>query len=103
MDYWYECVAEALEDAGFQATDEQIKTVASWVEGAHENYGMSHGHHCISNPLQSEVDQLKREKKALEDAHDRQIWGIKQGVAQRRHVRPQDVEIDNDGLVTYYP
>lgn len=59
MDYWKECVAEAFEDAGITATKEQIDTVTSWVEGAHDNYGMSHGHDHIPNPLQQEIDQLK--------------------------------------------
>lgn len=61
MDYWQECVAEALEDAGIGATKEQIETVTSWVEGAHENYGMAHGHECIPNPLVQENESLKRE------------------------------------------
>lgn len=65
MDYWKECVAEAFEDAGITATDDQIGTVASWVEGAHENYGMAHGYDSIPNPLKSENDEL-RKKLALE-------------------------------------
>lgn len=61
MDYWRECVSESLEDAGIVATKEQIETVTSWVEGAHENFSMAHGHDCIPNPLVSENESLKRE------------------------------------------
>jgi len=43
MGYWQECVYEALEDAGLKATDKQIETIAGWVEGAHDNYGMATG------------------------------------------------------------
>ena len=60
MDYWQECITEAFEDAGIDATKEQINTVASWVSGAHENYGMAHGYDCISNPRDEEISELKR-------------------------------------------
>lgn len=43
ISYWYECVSEALEDAGIDASEDQVHTVTGWVEGAHENYGMSSG------------------------------------------------------------
>lgn len=60
MDYWKECIAEAFESAKIVATDEQINEVASWAEGAHENYGMAHGHDCIPNPETLRADELKR-------------------------------------------
>ncbi|SEN68064.1 hypothetical protein SAMN05216325_13310 [Nitrosomonas marina] len=63
MNYWETCIQEAFEDAGIEATKEQIDTVVCWVEGAHENYGMAHGHDAIPNPLQAENEQLKRELK----------------------------------------
>lgn len=61
MDYWKECISEAFDDAGIAATEEQIDTVASWVEGAHDNYGMAQGHDCIPNPLVEENKRLSRE------------------------------------------
>jgi len=61
MNYWKECIAEAFEDAGIQATEEQISTVACWVEGAHENHDTSHGYNVIPNPLQTEIDGLKKQ------------------------------------------
>jgi len=61
MDYWKECIAEAFDDAGIVATQDQIGTVAYWVEGAHENYGMAFGHGCIPNPLVIENDKLKND------------------------------------------
>ena len=60
MDYWRECISEAFEDAGIAASEAQIETVVSWVEGDHENYGMAHGHDCIPNPLSTEIDNLKK-------------------------------------------
>jgi hypothetical protein len=70
MDYWKECVSEAFDDAGIIATDEQIETVTSWVEGAHENYGLATGSECIPNPLRLENDRLQVE---LEKERDKQV------------------------------
>lgn len=60
-DYWEECISEACEDAGLTVTQEQVDTIASWVEGAHDNYGMAHGYDAIPNPLVLENERLKRE------------------------------------------
>ena len=103
MDYWEECVAEAFEDAGIEATKEQMATVAEWIAGAHENYGMAFGHDCIPNPMESEVETLKARIKKIEENHENRIIGIKKGVAQRRKVSPYDVHIDGNGNVTYDP
>ena len=62
MNYWHECVSEALDVAGITATDDQIAEVASWVRSAHENYGMAHSHDCIPNPLVAENKQLRIRK-----------------------------------------
>ena len=67
MNYWEEYISEALEDAKLTATPEQIKLIASWVEGAHENYGMAHGHDCIPNPFKLENERLKNELKKEQD------------------------------------
>jgi len=103
VNYWEECISEAFDDAGIIATEEQIKNVAGWVASAHENYGMAHGRDCIPNPLLSEIDQLKRKMRKSEDDYERQIRGIKKGVAERRKVDISDVSIDDDGLVAYRP
>ena len=101
MDYWKECIAEAFDDVGIEASKEQIDTVAEWIAGAHENYGMAFGHDCIPNPMESEVEKLKTHIKKIEEAHENRIIGIKKGVAQRRKVSPYNVHIDDDGNVTY--
>lgn len=61
MNYWLECIHEAFCDAGITATQQQIEEVADTVRGAHENYGMAHGHDCIPNPLRIENERLHRE------------------------------------------
>jgi hypothetical protein len=63
FNYWEECISEALHDAEISATKDQIEIIASWVEGAHENYGMAHGYDCIPNPTEEENKQLRQELK----------------------------------------
>jgi len=101
MEYWKECILEAFCDAGIEVTEEQINLVTGWVEGAHENYGMATGQECIPNPMESEVDELKRKLKKQDDDHEKMIDGITKGVAKRRNVSVSDVSIDTDGHVTY--
>ena len=101
MNYWKECIEEALEDAGIETTDEQIYTVTRWVVGAHENYGMAHGYHAIPNPRDTEIESLEKKIKKIEDSHQRQLYGIREGVAKRRGVEVHDVWIESDGSVKY--
>jgi hypothetical protein len=102
MDYWEECISIAAEECGLQLTKEQLECLAGSVEGGHENYGMAHGYHCISSPINSEVESLKKRIRELENEHDRCIDGIKRGVALWCNVRVEDVVIEKDGHVTYW-
>ena len=45
----------------------EIANVAGWAEGAHDNFGMAHGHDCIPNPLEEKVGRLERELKIERD------------------------------------
>ena len=101
MDYWKECVAEAFEDAGIVATDEQIDTVTNWVDGAHENYGMAHGYDAIPSQIDTEVERLRKEIDKINEQYERQLNGVRRGVAQRRNVDVGSVYIDDSGNVTY--
>jgi hypothetical protein len=68
MNYWEECIRESFDDCGIVATEEQIKTVASWVDGAHENYSMATGEDVASaNFVSDEERELKMLKKAIEN------------------------------------
>ncbi len=59
--YWMECVGEALCEAGISATEEQLKTVAEIIQGAHEVYGEAHGNEPLGLPQDSEVKALRAE------------------------------------------
>lgn len=61
MNYWHECVSEAMSEAGVTATDEQIDFVTGFVEIAHENYSTAMGHDVIGNPMVNENKRLSRE------------------------------------------
>lgn len=63
MKYWEQCIEEAFGDIGIIASPEQIKKVADWVEGAHENYGLATGYDLIPNPLRTENENLKKDLK----------------------------------------
>jgi hypothetical protein len=97
MKFWVECVSEAFADARVVASQEQIKTVACWIEGAHDNYGLATGRECIPNPMQADVDALRRKCKSLEADVDRERMFFKKNVAMRRGCRPEDVMIEDDG------
>ena len=64
MDYWKECIKESFEDAGITATNDQIDTVASWAEGAHDNYSLATGRDAMHGGPDPEIVRLKRELEA---------------------------------------
>jgi type IV secretory pathway VirB4 component len=103
MNYWEECVSRAFDEAGIIANDEQLGIVVSAVEGGHENYGMAFGHDCIPNPRDTDIRELKKSIEQLKDDHERVLRGVRKGVAERRKVDLTDVNIDDEGLVTYKP
>lgn len=65
MDYWEECIAEALCDAGISATDKQIRIVAKWIESAHDNYGLYTGQEVAdrnySSAKDNEINNLNKQ------------------------------------------
>lgn len=58
IEYWRECISEALEHAGVSATLDKIKLVAGDVEIAHQCYGQAFP--VPENHLIHEVSNLKR-------------------------------------------
>jgi hypothetical protein len=73
-DYWKECVAEAAEDCKAVLTDEQITCIASWVEGAHDNYRQATGLDVADrNWRAAEDDRLRKDgaNKVLHYVEDR--------------------------------
>lgn len=65
VDYWEECLSDALCEVGIDVSPEQLKTIAKAVENAHENYGLA-----FYNPGSSHiVRELAETKRKL--VHER--------------------------------
>ena len=47
--YWDECIREAFDDQKITATEEQLRNIVEWVEGAYENYGLATGLDTINS------------------------------------------------------
>lgn len=62
MDYWKECVEEALDVVSLNATDAQIEEIASFVRSAHETYDMAIG--PAPRASTTEIERLKKELEA---------------------------------------
>lgn len=69
-DYWDECIRIAFEEAGIEATDDQINIVVGAVAGAYENIGMAT--YIPSGPSQAEKE-LQELKKEIEK---QRIWEV---------------------------
>lgn len=67
---WEDCIEEAFEVAEIKATPEQIKTVAGWVEGLHENYGMVTGNDVASDNFISDAERELERLKQEREKHD---------------------------------
>lgn len=94
MDYWKECISEAFEEAKIGATDEQIETVASWAESAHDNYGTAMGYDCIPNPLVQENEKLKTDlRKERDKVYCKECHGTGR-IRSSGPVRSSDTECD---------
>lgn len=65
MDYWRECIAEAAEDCGATLSEEQINCIASWAEGAHDNYSQATGLDVADRNWRAQNDK-EQEKRGVE-------------------------------------
>ncbi len=80
MDYWRACIEEAFEDAGIEASDDQIDTVASWVDGANENYGLATGSEVATANYIGEKDRSIRDlKEELQKELDKKTCEVCKG------------------------
>jgi len=100
MNYWKTCIEEAVSELGIQATEQQIKDLAEWVEGSHDNYGMMHGHDCIPNPAETaRKEDARRHETEMRKAEERERL-LKKNIASRYNtdvwvtVRDGGVEVE---------
>lgn len=87
MEYWVECISEALSESNIEASVEQIKAIAEFVEGAHENYGMATGNDVADSnfisddarklsDLESEIDARNRWEQSTDPCKQCNTSGI---------------------------
>jgi len=62
-EYWRISVEEALEDAGLEASDSQIKTIVDSMETASEMESEATGQLNIPNPIDKELSDTRQELK----------------------------------------
>lgn len=101
MNYWEEVISEGACEANLVITESQIKMIASHAESAHENYGLATGSECIPNPMESEIEQLKKSH-----AKDKAEWesrdlNYRKSVATRRGVDVNNVYQNEHGEVMF--
>ena len=71
-EYWKLCVEEAFSEAGIEATDEQINTVAGVVEGGHEVFGEMTGLDVANkNFHQKEASDLETARSELAEEREK--------------------------------
>lgn len=99
-DYWYECVEGSLNDLGIKLTEKQIDCIAGDIEVSHENYGMAMGYDAIPNPVNSQIEELKRKHKEEIERLESHILCYRKSVAERRNVPVEDVFLE-DGRVIW--
>lgn len=68
-EYWTICAEAALDEAGIEATEEQIATIAGQMEAAHDAYGEQHGHIEADKGLWSDLTRRAEtaERRAREE------------------------------------
>ena len=67
LDLWQDVVAEAFEEYGINASNDQLRSVAKDVQGAHENWDMAFPVPQGPHPLEDENARLKKLLKAEQE------------------------------------
>ena len=62
--YWRIFAEEVPSELGITLTDAQVDALTEALEGAHENYGMAHGHDYIQNHETQRANEAERALKA---------------------------------------
>lgn len=62
-EYYLSSLGNALDDIGIKYTSDQLDELTDYVQGIQEVKSQALGYDCIPNPLQTEMDNLKRKHK----------------------------------------
>lgn len=95
--YWVESLGQALDDLGIRLSYEQVAALAEACEGISEVASQYTGQDCIPNPLQIEIDRLKRaHEKELEEARVRS-YRVERSLIERAGGDPELHYVHVDG------
>ena len=101
-EYWEETLSDAAQECGLTLTPEQLTALAEAAQSAHECYGMA----FYTPPSSDRIAVIEREcKQKVESARaeaNRMRDNFVKNVCKRRGVRPDQVEIGDNGDVTYF-
>lgn len=100
LSYWIEALECALDECGAWGVlnSEQMQQVARSLVMSAEMQGQAFGHECIPNPLQAEIDSLKKRhasELALSESREERFRGE---LARRIGVEPRRVVIHNERI-----
>ena len=101
LEYWRECVSNALEDAGVSATGEQIDAIAHDIQGGAEMKSEAFG------PVPDRESDVRREKneeiKRLHREIEKTDCRWRDAVKSRLGLgRDSNIGVDNDGTIVRY-
>lgn len=100
LNYWIESVACSLEEQGVSLPQETIKAIAKDMINSAECEGMAFGHDAIPDPLNAEIEQLKKGYESRIKELEARDLVFRESVAVRRGVKVENVYIQN-GSVMY--
>lgn len=101
LNYWVEAVHVALDDVGklTMFSDEDIKKIAQNIQNSSEQQSMAFGWDLILNPLVDGIQKLKVKHECEIAQHERRDRIFRKNVADRNHVRIEDVYIQDERVV----
>ena len=102
FDYWREAGMNLLEELGFfdAASKDDFDRAGDLLEGWAENQSMAFGHHCIPNPKDAEIAEVKRTHAREMKEANADIARLKENVGRRYGIDPQRISV-GDGRIFY--
>ena len=97
IEYWIEAVSESLESAGLDATKNQINEIAKDIKISVDCMGLATGDEFIPNPINTEIEQLKKELQDEKNRAERELSLVVKRYARRRGVEEGDIYINREG------
>ena len=101
-DYWREAGMELLEELGFfdAASKADFDNAAEILEGYADNQSMAFGYHCIPNPKDAEIAEIKATHKREIKEASADIERLKENVGRRYGIDPKHISV-TDGRMFY--